>query len=278
MNEKFRAQPVHLTPILVSLFVGFLCTVLVIESSMNVYAVVPFPEGVGSLGNGLYFVILAAVGAFLLYLLVRRNRLRLIAVITGFAITAAVLLVTAVYLSAFFSIYYVPYDTFLIIAASIALTLVADYEIFRGKGNGNVLTLLLLGGSLGAFLGVTIPTLSAILILSFLAIYDVYAVFRGPVGKIATGGLEQLRGLSVSFKDVQIGLGDLTFYAMLTSLVMATAGLTTAGLIFYAVSVTGVIIGAFLAFKLLEKKGMFPGLPFSVALGLTPLIVWLLLR
>lgn len=274
MNNKFRAEPAHLMPILVSLFVGFLCTVLVIESQTNLYPVVPFSEGVGSLGNGLYFVILAAVGAFFLYLLVRRNRLRLIAVITGFAITAAALLVSAIYLSALFSIYDVPYDTFPIVAVSVVLTVLADYEIFRGKGIGNVLTLLLLGGSLGAFLGVTIPTLSAILILSFLAIYDVYAVFRGPVGKIAAGGLEQLQGLSVSFKDVQIGLGDLTFYAMLTSLVL----FATASPIFYAASLIGVIIGAFLAFKLLEKKGMFPGLPFSVAFGLTPLIVWLLLQ
>jgi len=274
LNEKFRAEPAHLTPILVSLFVGFLCTVLIIESQTNLYQVVPFSEGVGSLGNGLYFVILAAVGAFLLYLLARRNRLRVIAVITGFAITAATLLVSAVYLNALFSIYYVPYDTFLIIVVPLALTVLADYEVFRGKGIGNVLTLLLLGGSLGAFLGATIPTLSAIVILSFLAIYDVYAVFKGPVGKIAAGGLEQLRGLSVSFKDVQIGLGDLTFYAMLTSLVL----FATASPIFYAASLTGVIIGAFLAFKLLEKKGMFPGLPFSVALGLTPLIVWLLLQ
>lgn len=274
MNEKFRAEPAHLTPILVSLFVGFLCTVLIIESQTNLYQVVPFSEGIGSLGNGLYFVILAAVGAFLLYLLARRNRLRVIAVITGFAITAATLLVSAVYLNALFSIYYVPYDTFLIIVVPLALTVLADYEVFRGKGIGNVLTLLLLGGSLGAFLGATIPTLSAIVILSFLAIYDVYAVFKGPVGKIAAGGLEQLRGLSVSFKDVQIGLGDLTFYAMLTSLVL----FATASPIFYAASLTGVIIGAFLAFKLLEKKGMFPGLPFSVALGLTPLIVWLLLQ
>ena len=236
--------------------------------------VVPFPEGVGSLGNGLYFVILAAVGAFLLYVLIRRKRIRVVAAITGFAITTAVFLVSAVFLSALFSIYYVGYEDLLIILISIAITALADYEIFRTKGSGNILTLLFLGGSLGAFLGTTIPWLSAVVILIFLAIYDVYAVFRGSVGKIATAeGLEQLRGLTVSFKEVQIGLGDLTFYSMLTSLVLSTAGPY-----FYIASLVGVVFGAFLSFKLLEKKGIFPGLPFSIALGLTPLIIWLLLQ
>jgi presenilin-like A22 family membrane protease len=272
LKGKFNAKPVHLTPVLISLLVGVLCTFLVIESSIDLYSAAPFPEGIGSLGNGLYFVILAGIGASLLYLLMKRKNLRLIALITGFALTTATFLVSTVYLYALLTMYYVPYETALVLVLAILITVVADYEIFRTNGIGNSLTIMLLGGSLGAFLGKAIPTLSAVLILSFLAVYDVFAVYRGPVGKMAREGLEQLRGLSVSFKDVQIGLGDLTFYSMLVSLVLSNAGP-----IFCAASAIGILSGAFLAFKLLEKKGMFPGLPFSVALGLTPLIIWLVL-
>jgi presenilin-like A22 family membrane protease len=211
LKEKFKAEPVHLTPILASLLTGFLCTIVIILSPMDLYSVVPFPEGVGSLGNGVYFVVLALIGASLLYLLLRRKSLRLITMITGFAMTAAVFLVSTVYLYAFLSIYDVPFETIVVLVLAITVTIVADIEIFRRKGVGNILTLLLLGGSLGAFLGMTIPVLSAVLILSFLAVYDAYAVYRGPVGKIASQGLEQLKGLSVSFRDIQIGLGDLTF-------------------------------------------------------------------
>ena len=132
--------------------------------------------------------------------------------------------------------------------------------------------ILLLGGALGAFLGISIPIISAVLILAFLAIYDVFAVYRGPVGKIAQHGLDQLRGLSFSFRDVQMGLGDLTFYSMLTGLVLANAGP-----IFCAVSAIGIMAGVLLVLKMLEKRGMFPGLPFPVFLGLLPLIVYLLL-
>lgn len=272
MKDKFRATPIHLVPVLVSLIVGFLCAFLILRSSIDLYAVTPFPEGVGSLGNGLYFVILAAVGASLLYLLLKHKNIRLITLITGFAFTAATFLVSMVYLYALLSMYEVPYGTVIVLILCIMTTVLADYEIFRTNGVGNSVTILLLGGSLGAFLGMTIPILSAILILGFLAIYDVFTVYRGPVGKMALEGLESLRGLSVSFKDVQIGLGDLTFYSMLVSLVLANSGL-----IYCAASMIGIIGGAFLALKLLEKKGMFPGLPFPVALGLAPLIVWLLL-
>jgi presenilin-like A22 family membrane protease len=248
-----------------------LYTLVVLDSSLDIYSAVPFPEGVGSLGNGLYFVILAGVGASLMYLLLKHRSLHLIALITGFGLTAATFLVSAACLYALVSIGNFPYETILVLAIATLMTILADYEVFKAKGRGSILTVLLLGGSLGAFLGMAIPALSAVLILSFLAVYDVFAVYRGAVGKMANEGLDQLRGLSVSFKDVQIGLGDLTFYSMLVSLVLVIAGP-----IFCVASISGVLSGAFLAFKLLEKKGMFPGLPFSVTLGLAPLVIWLI--
>jgi presenilin-like A22 family membrane protease len=271
MEDKFRAQPIHLLPVVSSLLVGVLCASIVLIANIGRYSVTPFPENAGgSLGNGLYFVVLAGVGASLLYVLLRRRKLKLVTLITGFAITAATFLLSFVYLYAALSIFNVPYITLLILIPAVLVTVLADLAIFRTRGRGYSLAILLLGGALGAFLGMSIPILSAVLILSFLAAYDVFAVYRGPVGKIAQAGLEQLRGLSVSFRDVQIGLGDLTFYSMLAALVLLNAGP-----IFCVASITGVVIGAFVALKMLEKRGIFPGLPFPVALGLAPLAVLL---
>jgi presenilin-like A22 family membrane protease len=271
LNDKFRAEPVYLLPVVASLLVGVLCASIVLVAPVSLYAVTPFPESpAGSLGNGLYFVVLAGVGASLLYLLLRRRNLKLVTLITGFAITAAAFLLSSVYLSAALSIFNDPYAPVLALALAVPITVLTDLAIFRAHGRVYSFTILLLGGALGAFLGMSIPILSAVLILSFLAAYDVFAVYRGPVGKMAQSGLEQLRGLSVSFRDVQIGLGDLTFYSMLTALV-----LTNAGPALCVASITGVIIGAFVALKMLERRGIFPGLPFPVALGLTPLIALL---
>ncbi len=267
--KKFRAQPIYLVPILATLAVGLACTYLIRASSTETYTITIFPEGlVGSLSNGIYFVALAAIGASILYLLLKRKNLRTIAFITGFALTAAAFLVSAVYLWPVFSALDASYAPYLVLTCAILLTATFDYTIFRKKGSSGNVAVLLLGGALGAFLGMSIQMLSAILILCFLAIYDVFAVYRGPVGKIANKGLETLRGLSLAFKDVQIGLGDLTFYSMLVSMVLVVAGPT-----FCFFSLLGVLAGSFLAFKMLEKKGIFPGLPFPVALGLLPLLV-----
>jgi presenilin-like A22 family membrane protease len=271
LKDKFRAEPIYLLPVLASLLVGVVCASIVLVAPIPLTAVTPFPENTaGSLGNGLYFVVLAGVGASLIYLLLKRRKLKLVTLITGFAITAAAFLLSSVYLYAALSIFNVPYTTVLVLTLAVPITVLTDLAVFRARGRVYSLAILLLGGALGAFLGISIPILSAVLILSFLAAYDVFAVYRGPVGKIAQTGLEQLRGLSVSFRDVQIGLGDLTFYSMLTALVLINAGP-----VLCVASITGVLIGAYVALKMLERRGIFPGLPFPVALGLAPLIALL---
>ncbi|MGB8780879.1 MAG: hypothetical protein WCD81_09575 [Candidatus Bathyarchaeia archaeon] len=70
MKEKFRAEPIDLLPVAASLLVGVFCAAIVLIAPVSLYAVTPFPESTeGSLSNGLYFVVLAAVGATLIYLL-----------------------------------------------------------------------------------------------------------------------------------------------------------------------------------------------------------------
>lgn len=272
MSGKFKARLIHLTPILASLIFGVFCAFLI--SPMEVYGITPFPEGVfGSFGNACYFVILVGVGASLLYLLLKWKSRRLIALITGFAFTTAVFLLSIIYLLAALSTFAVPHIEILILISALLLTVIADFAIFRSRSRACDLIVLCLGGALGTFLGVSIPSLSAVLILGFLAVYDAFAVYYGPVGKIAHSGLEQLRGLSFTFKDIQMGLGDLTFYSMLTSRVLFASGP-----LFCFASAVGVLIGVLLAFKMLERKGIFPGLPLPIALGLIPLITSLVLQ
>lgn len=268
-KEEFRIKPVQLLPVVGSLVFGILCA-YVLTVNLTAYPVTLFPEGSGSIANALYFVVLAGIGATVIYILMKRRRMRIIGLITGFALTAALLMLSIVYLSTVFSLLGIPDVPALLLTVviSVVVVVLADIAVFKIQGRLSNLAILLLGGALGAFLGTSIPVESALLILAFLAVYDVYAVYRGAVGKIAQGGLDQLRGLSFSFRDVQMGLGDVTFYSMLTGTVLANAGL------FYcAISVVGVLIGVLIVLKMLEKRGMFPGLPFPVFLGLLPLIV-----
>ena len=264
LNDRFRARLIHLTPILASLLFGVLCAILIQTSTIELYAILPFPDNsFGSFGNASYFVILAAVGASLLYLLLKRKNRALITLITGFALTTAVFMLSIVYLSAAFSSFTIPYMEASIIILSAVITALTDFAVFRIRNGVYTLTVLFLGGALGTFLGVSIPTFSTILILGFLAIYDVFAVYRGPVGKIAHSGFEQLRGLGFSFKDIQMGLGDLTFYSMLSGHMLLNFGFIPC-----LVSIAGISFGCLLALKMLERKRMFPGLPFPIFFGL----------
>jgi presenilin-like A22 family membrane protease len=272
LKEKRKASLIQLAPVLASMLFGLVCAVLI--SSTEPVTVTPFSEGVGSLGNAMYFVISVGIGATIIYLFMKRKDRRLIMLLIGLALTVAIFMLSLAYLFIALSTLALSDTEVSVLALSLSfvITVIGDAAIFRNHRRARNLTVLCLGGALGTFLGWSIPVLSAMLILIFLAVYDVYAVFYGPVGKIAQSGLDQLPGLSFSFKDVQMGLGDLTFYSMLTSLVLLNAGP-----VFCLASATGVLIGAFLAFKMLEKRGMFPGLPFSVALGLLPLIIFLFL-
>jgi len=263
LNSKVKTGIIHLTPIIVSLVFGFLCALTLLTAPLEFYPVAPFQEGIGSFGNALYFVILVAIGATVLYILLKRRNQKIITFITGFALTAATLMLSIIYLTTMFSALNIPYADALSLIPSILLTATTVFIIFRTSGKISSLAIILLGGALGTFLGSTIPTLSAILILGFLAVYDTFAVYRGPVGKIARGGLENLRGLSYSFKDIQMGLGDLTFYSMLSGHMLLNFGYTA-----FIASTIGILCGCALSFKMLEKKGMFPGLPFPILFGL----------
>jgi len=263
MNEQFKTGLIHLTPILVSLSVGVLCAFIILTSPIEIYGTTPFPEGIGSLGNAFYFVILVGAGASLLYLLLKWKNRKLIELITGFALTTAVFMLSLIYMFAAFSRFAFPNMEIPILVISLATTMLVYHIIFKTRHNVCNLIILILGGALGAFLGVSIPTMSTILILSFLAVYDIFAVYHGPVGKIAKSGLEQLQGLSFSFKDIQMGLGDLTFYSMLSGHMLLYFGYIPC-----LTSIIGILFGCLLAFKMLEKKGMFPGLPFPIFFGL----------
>jgi presenilin-like A22 family membrane protease len=263
--EKFRAQLIYLVPVLASLLFGLGCAYLLITQPLPDITVTPFSGDSTSapIGNAFYFVILVALSATIFYILLKRKSRKLITGLIVLALTTAAFLLSVIYLLAIFA--YAPSWDFLVLPLSILITVIFDLAIFRLGSKARNLSVVLLGGGLGVFFSASIPFLSAVVILVFLAVYDVFAVYYGPVGKIAYSGLDQLQGLSYSFKDVQMGLGDLVFYSMLVGSLLFRF---QPNLLPCFVSVIGIAVGSLLTLVMLEKKGIFPGLPFPVALGL----------
>lgn len=264
-QDNFKFQIVYLIPILVSLIFGLGCAYLLAPPQMPSIPVTPIPESTpgAPFGNALYFVILVAISATLFYILLKRRSKKIIKGLIIVAMTTASLLLSLVYLSAIFA--YFPSWSILVIPLSIAITVLFDFAIFRLGSIARNVAVIGVGGALGIFFGKFIPLYSAVLILAFLAVYDVIAVYRGPVGKIAQIGLDELQGLSFAFKDIQMGLGDLVFYSMLTGVMLFTF---LPNILPYIMSVIGILAGSVMTFFMLERKGIFPGLPFPIMLGL----------
>lgn len=265
-TDRFKFDIVYLLPILGSLLFGLVCAYVLAPVPSESVPVTPIPEEIpgAQWGNALYFVVLIALAATLFYVLLKRRSKRIIKGLIVVALTTASLLLSLVYLSALFA--YAPSWDFLVIPLSIALTVFFDFVIFRLGRVPRDVVVVCLGGALGVFFGKFIPLWSAVLILVFLAIYDVFAVYKGPVGKIAESGLDQLQGLSFSFKDIQMGLGDLVFYSMLSGIMFFSF---LPNVIPTIAAVIGILVGSIITLFMLEKKGMFPGLPFPILLGLT---------
>jgi presenilin-like A22 family membrane protease len=265
-KEEFEAEPVYLLPIFASLMVGLGFAHLLLLRPVATPSVTPFPETTsGQFSNALYFVVIIAIAATVFYLLIKWRSRRMISFLVGFAMTAASMLLSLFYLFALLSSFgnWEIYIT----AVSIIITVVVDLAVFKLGGTARNIVVIFLGGALGVFLGRSIPVVSALLILVFLAVYDIIAVYKGPVGKIADSGLDQLKGLSFSFREIQMGLGDLVFYSMLCSVMLLNTDY--GGWAPYLLSLAGVLVGSFLTFIMLKKKGIFPGLPIPIFLGLT---------
>jgi len=265
-QDKFKFQIIYLVPILASLIFGLGCAYLLAPQETGGIQAVPIPGDTpgASIGNGLYFVVLIALAATVFYVLIKRKNKRVIKGLIVLSMTTASLLLSVVYLLALFpyfdGVYYV------IAAVAVAITVLFDLAIFRlGSVSRNVVVVCL-GGALGIFFAKYVPLSSAIVLLVFLAVYDVIAVYKGPVGKIAnSSGLDMLQGLSFTFKDIQMGLGDLVFYSMMMGVMVFSF---PQSILPTVTAVVGILAGSIITFFALEKKGIFPGLPFPIMLGL----------
>jgi presenilin-like A22 family membrane protease len=141
--------------------------------------------------------------------------------------------------------------------------------LHKGPQSIRVLSVTTVGSLTGTFLGASVPTLTAIVLLGALAVYDLVSVYRGPIGKIAEmADLEEFKGAVLTVGDLTIGMGDLVFYSMLVSNAMVNFGTLA-----YLGGFAGVVVGSYLGFKMLERREVFPGLPLAISCGLAAMII-----
>ena len=200
-------------------------------------------------------------------------------------------------------IFYILYY-FLYVSSAIIL-IIAGRRFFKNKlstGQKNIIVLLF-GIFLGSIIGISFPTWTMIAFAIILSIWDLIAVFKGPLGKIAgqimqnreehqelinqkvaageitpeqaeqIGGLGSIQDVDLSDKEframlgdveIELGSGDLILYSAL----VAHAFINTGSWLIMGLVILGVISGAILTLiMLVTKKRVLPALPFSMAFG-----------
>jgi presenilin-like A22 family membrane protease len=267
LSKKFRARPQLLIPEALSVLLAGLLTYSLQASNAPIVPITIFPETTSgvTLNASIFVVLMAAMGT-LMYLFIKYGLKRIVRYLINVALFALVFFLFTWYGALYSNILPTAFTASLWpwIIVSLIGTILLGLAIYKSKGIAHLAAIIVVGGMTGAFLGVSIPMLTAIVLLLALAAYDLFAVYRGPIGKMAqSADLEEFTGAVFTYGDLTVGMGDMVFYSMLASISMINFGT----LPFLAAAV-GVIVGAYLGFKMLEGRDMFPGLPFAVVLGL----------
>lgn len=266
-EEAFKAKLTYLVPVAFSLAASGLLTLLVSVAQVELPSVGVFSEeGPGPFLNGLLFVLAMATAAAITLILIRRRSWRFLQIMFGVAFASVAYFLTIIYGQVLLIVLGTGVNGiswWLHILGALSAGVVT-YSIFISANRVQVFVSLIFGAALGTFLGISIPTLSAIALFILLIVYDIFTVYRGPVGKIASQvEPERLKGVSLSFGEVQMGMGDIVFYSMLVSHMFFVYGVNS-----MIASSFGTLVGVYAGLKLLERRSMFPGLPLALTLGL----------
>jgi hypothetical protein len=266
LGKEFKAKPSQLVPEILVVGLAGALTYTLRATSAAIQPITIFPETAGGITlNASIFVVLMAAAGTVMYLFIKLGKKNIVKYLINFAMIA-LLLFLFVWYGSIYANYIPPSLTsgFVWVLISIAATAVLALAIFKSKGPTHLAAIITIGGMTGTFLGVSVPTLTAIALLLALAAYDLFAVYKGPIGKMAQStDIEDFKGAVFTYGDLTVGMGDMVFYSMLASNAMINFGVLP-----FVAGGIGIILGAYLGFKMLEGRDMFPGLPFAIILGL----------
>jgi hypothetical protein len=227
-------------------------------------------------GNAVFFVGLAFVLTLGLVWLLRTKRVNVFKLII-FASVAIASFVITMLTADVFAFNYLPQSdlvqTVFVYGVPFALVVLIGYVIFVK----NVVwlatgILAFVGAEVGSFFAEALPPLTALVLPGAFALYDIYAVFRGPLKQlVGTAPNIALVGMSIKAGVFTLGLGDVVFYTMLPSLALLKAGYAAA-----LATILAIDVGVIATLVLLTRRKLLPGLPIPMFLGILVLLYYFL--
>ena len=249
--------------------------------------------------NGIIFIVIAVVSAFIIIFLVKKKGINVLKYIFGFSLGFLTILQTLFFAEIILYLIFISLPTFSNIQLTydityyimfIGIIAISIYIIYKYFTTENLFIknfiILYVGLLTGALLGIKMPLWTTIAILIGISLWDIFAVLykKGPIKqmidlasdisdeeieeKIKSGELEY------DTSKLELGIGDLVFYSMLTSATL----IITENIIILILTSLAIIIGTGITIQGLKRNKILPGLPISIFLGLgTFLISWALI-
>ena len=145
------------------------------------------------------------------------------------------------------------------------LVILIGYIIFvKNRYWLSTIVLAFVGAQVGSFFAETLPTWTALALPIAFSIYDIYAVFRGPLkALVGTNQGVALVGMSIKAGEFTLGLGDIVFYTLLPCFAFFQFGVVESLYVIVAINV-----GMVITLYQLSKRRLLPGLPIPMLLGI----------
>ena len=264
-------------------------------------------EQYGALGgilNGIIFTVLSVISAFIIVFIIRKKGIDVLKYIFGFTFGFLGFFLTWFFISIILYLIFILFpETVLLVNLYYITTNVISpiivgiftffllYKYFKSKTilTKNIIVLyisLLISASMGIFM----PLWTTIAILIGISFWDIYAVLhkRGPIKEmidiasknsnndLVNENLESRVKSGEAIYDtskVEIGIGDLAFYSLLTS----SSLIQTNNLFIMVFTSIAILIGTGITLMGLKRNKILPGLPISIFLGIgTMFLSWYL--
>jgi len=253
----------------------------------------------GGLLNGLIYTALAVISAFIIIYIIKKKGIGVLKYIFGFSFALIgffqtwffgqiVLYLLFLRLPHLFYLYY--YE---LIILSAVFTILMIYQYFTSKSiKTKNFIVLYIGLLIGASMGVLMPLWTTLTILVGISCWDIFAVLykHGPIKQLIDIASTPEDGNDLSDVELQpkiesgeyeydtskleIGIGDLAFYSMLTS----SALIQTNNILVMILTAIAIIVGTGITISGLKRNKLLPGLPISIFLGLgTMILSWYLI-
>jgi len=228
----------------------------------------------GSAGDAITLVVLVFATTLVLVWLIKKRLMTSFKTIIFAAVSFSSFTLTWLTVDGLFSRYPWYSSSQFVLPGEILIALVpvaiVGYTVFvKNYAILSTAVLSLISAEVGSFFAATLPPtngvpLMAILLAAVFALYDIYAVFRGPLKQlvnVAPSGA--FAAMSVKAGEFTVGLGDVVFYSMLPSI--ALFYLHPINAVYTLIAVDA---GVVLTLYLLSRRRLLPGLPIPMLLGI----------